>query len=106
MAGHEIPQIARAIAVADAFDAMTTTRNYRCRRSPQEALTEIRRCVGHDLGPEMVEAFLAAIDTNASMINQIIQQDVPAPGERFDPDHGTSADQHRTARAPIRGSDR
>jgi HD-GYP domain-containing protein (c-di-GMP phosphodiesterase class II) len=106
LAGHEIPQIARAIAVADAFDAMTTTRNHQCRRSPQEALNEIRRCAGQYLDPEMVEAFLTVIDTNADQINQLTRHELLNTSERVDHDHDTSAAQQRTARAPMRGSDR
>jgi response regulator RpfG family c-di-GMP phosphodiesterase len=106
LAGHEIPQIARAIAVADAFDAMTTTRNYQYRRSQQEALNEIRRCAGHYLDPEMVEAFLTVIDIKADEISRITQQDPPDTGEQVDLDHDTSADRQRTARTPVWGSDR
>jgi HD-GYP domain-containing protein (c-di-GMP phosphodiesterase class II) len=104
LAGHEIPQIARAIAVADAFDSMTSTRNHQCRRSPQEALNEIRRCAGRYLDPEMVEAFLTVIDIKADEISRITQQDPPDTGGQVD--HGTSADRQRTTHTPMWGSDR
>jgi HD-GYP domain-containing protein (c-di-GMP phosphodiesterase class II) len=59
--GSEIPEFARAIAVADAFDSMTTTRSYRGARTPDEALEELRRCAGSQFEPSMVEALVAAL---------------------------------------------
>ncbi|MDQ1602172.1 MAG: hypothetical protein QOE01_17 [Actinomycetota bacterium] len=59
--GLEIPEFARAIAVADAFDSMTTTRSYRGARSVEEAIEELRRCAGSQFDPVMVEALIAAI---------------------------------------------
>lgn len=60
--GHDIPEFARAIAVADAFDSMTTTRSYRGARSVQDALAELRRCAGTQFDPVMVEALVAAVE--------------------------------------------
>lgn len=50
--GDEICILARIASVADAFDAMTSTRSYRQARSPEEAIQEISRCGGtqFDLG--------------------------------------------------------
>ncbi|HEX3828524.1 MAG TPA: HD-GYP domain-containing protein [Sporichthyaceae bacterium] len=59
--GAEIPQFARAIAVADAFDAMTTTRSYRPARTPEQAMTELRTGAGRQFDPVMVEAFAGAV---------------------------------------------
>jgi response regulator RpfG family c-di-GMP phosphodiesterase len=58
--GATIPIEARIVAVADAFDAMTTRRPYRESRPPAEALAELRRVAGSQLDPEAVEAFVAA----------------------------------------------
>src|SRR6266702_4448139 len=41
-AGDEIPECARVIAVADAFDSMTSTRSYREARRISEAIYELR----------------------------------------------------------------
>jgi HD-GYP domain-containing protein (c-di-GMP phosphodiesterase class II) len=58
--GAKIPIEARIVAVADAFDAMTTRRPYRESRPPAEALLELRRVAGSQLDPEAVEAFVGA----------------------------------------------
>jgi len=62
LAGDEIPEFARIIGVADAFDAMTSTRSYRPARSIEEGIAELRRCSGTDFDPQMVEAFLRALE--------------------------------------------
>ncbi len=56
--GEEIPLLARILAVADAFDAMTTDRPYRPRFSLEEALSEIENGSGTQFDPEVVKAFL------------------------------------------------
>lgn len=58
--GDMIPVEARIVAVADAFDAMTTRRPYRESRPPDQAMEELRRVAGTQLDPEAVEAFVAA----------------------------------------------
>lgn len=56
--GKKIPVGARILAVADAFDAMTSDRPYRMAMSIDEALNEIRRCTGSQFDPEVAAAFL------------------------------------------------
>jgi putative nucleotidyltransferase with HDIG domain len=63
LAGDEIPEFARVISVADAFDSMTSTRSYRDARSIEEAVAELRRCAGSHFDPDMVEAFLRALES-------------------------------------------
>lgn len=58
--GEEIPLIARIIAVADTFDAMTTDRPYRRALSPEEAFSELRKFAGKQFDPQVVEAFFRA----------------------------------------------
>lgn len=58
--GDEIPVIARILAVADTFDAMTTNRPYRTARTWEYAVEELRRCAGTQFDPEVVRAFLDA----------------------------------------------
>jgi putative nucleotidyltransferase with HDIG domain len=61
LAGDEIPEFARVIAVADAFDSMTSTRSYRGARSVEEAVAELRKCSGLQFDPVLVDAFIAAL---------------------------------------------
>ncbi|QXE34807.1 HD-GYP domain-containing protein [Streptomyces sp. GMY02] len=60
--GHRIPEFARVVAVADAFDAMTSTRSYRRGRPVPAALAELERCAGTQFDPEMVRALSKALD--------------------------------------------
>lgn len=61
LAGEEIPLGARIIAVADAFDAITSSRPYRKARSEEFAVREIRNHAGRQFDPAVVEAFLRAM---------------------------------------------
>ncbi|MGW6461012.1 HD-GYP domain-containing protein [Streptomyces sp. NPDC055078] len=60
--GHRIPESARVVAVADAFDAMTSTRSYSRARPVETALTELKRCAGSQFDPRMVEALVRALE--------------------------------------------
>lgn len=53
-----IPLQARIIAVADTFDAMSSTRSYRPAMSRDQTLAEIRRCSGSQFDPALVPEFL------------------------------------------------
>ena len=55
--GEEIPLEASIIGLADAWDAMTTTRPYATARSPWEAMQEIERASGTQFNPAVVHAF-------------------------------------------------
>jgi HD-GYP domain-containing protein (c-di-GMP phosphodiesterase class II) len=57
----EIPEIARIIMVADAFDSMTSTRSYRQAKTVAEAFTELRRCEGIQFDPGVVSCLEAAV---------------------------------------------
>jgi len=57
ISGKDIPLGARVIAVADTFDALTTTRTYREAVSIDDAFEEIERCSGSQFCPEVVSAF-------------------------------------------------
>jgi len=56
--GESIPLEARILAIADAFDAMTSPRPYRGPMSCREALEELKRCSGGQFDPKLVKAFL------------------------------------------------
>jgi HD domain len=62
LAGDEIPEFARVLAVADAFDAMTSNRSYRGARSVPEGIAELRKWAGTQFDPAFVDAFVTAIE--------------------------------------------
>ena len=59
--GNEIPIKARIIALADAYDAMTSDRTYRKAMEVEAALSEIRKCAGTQFDPELAELFVSAV---------------------------------------------
>lgn len=59
--GHAIPHLARILAVADAYSAMTTTRPYRKSLPPDEALARVAQAAGSQLDPELAMAFVTAM---------------------------------------------
>ncbi len=58
---YDIPIGARIIAIADAFDAMTTNRPYRLALSKKEAIDRIEQASGSQFDPKLVRAFLSII---------------------------------------------
>jgi response regulator RpfG family c-di-GMP phosphodiesterase len=62
LAGEAIPLIARIIAVADTYDAMTSDRSYRNALPHDVATTEIERCARHQFDPDCAGEFLTAIE--------------------------------------------
>ncbi|MGI8749815.1 MAG: HD-GYP domain-containing protein [Thermoleophilaceae bacterium] len=60
LTGTEIPLGSRIVAVADAFDAMTSDRPYSPPRTPERALRELRDCAGTQFDPVVVDAFCSA----------------------------------------------
>ena len=69
--GEDIPLIARILAVADVFSAMTTTRPYRKALDLQEALTRLGDAAGTQLDEDLVTAFITGLET---------APDAPLPG--------------------------
>ncbi len=65
--GEEIPLYARIIAVADAYDAMTTDRPYRKAISDFEAIERIKQESGRHFDPKVVAAFLALIPASRTL---------------------------------------
>lgn len=56
--GEEIAPEARCIAIADAYDAMTSRRPYKAPMTPQEAEAEILRNAGTQFDPEYARVFV------------------------------------------------
>lgn len=61
MGGEEIPLLARIVTIADAFDAMASTRPYRRARSREQALDEIVRNAGVQFDPKLMGAAVEAL---------------------------------------------
>ena len=60
--GEQIPLMARIVAIADTYDAMTSHRAYRAALKHEIAVRELRRCAGTQFDPECVEAFVRGVD--------------------------------------------
>jgi len=60
--GEQIPLLARVIAVADTFDALTTNRPYQQAHTPEQALEIIRSIAGKRLDPKAVDALMAVYE--------------------------------------------
>ena len=58
LSADEIPMIARILAVADTYDAMTSDRPYRRKRNRVDAISEIEQCSGSQFDPQVVKAFI------------------------------------------------
>src|ERR1700691_1701538 len=69
--GDQIPLLARVIAVADTFDALTTNRPYQHAYPPEEALKIIRDLAGKRLCPETVKALMAVYERGEIRIQRI-----------------------------------
>ena len=76
LAGENIPLIARILAIADAYSAMTTTRPYRKAMSEETALAELRASAGTQLDGDLVDAFVTGME---------LDRDAPRPGEIRNP---------------------
>jgi HD-GYP domain-containing protein (c-di-GMP phosphodiesterase class II) len=58
LSGENIPLFGRLIGLADAFDAMSSTRTYRHAMQMNQVLSEIKQCSGTQFDPDLIEAFL------------------------------------------------
>ncbi|HEX6523798.1 MAG TPA: HD-GYP domain-containing protein [Streptosporangiaceae bacterium] len=98
LAGDEIPEFARVLSVADAFDSMTSTRSYRGARPIHEAIAELRKWSGTQFDPAFVDAFVAAIKREGWQ-----QPEAPAvPAEEL---ASMAAQDHDDPTAPLRVAD-
>jgi len=59
--GEDIPRIARIIAIADSYDAMTSERPYRKAMSEEEACIEIRKNSGTQFDPKIARIFIEKV---------------------------------------------
>lgn len=64
--GEEIPLGSRILAVADAYEAMTSERPYRPKMTEQEAQFELKKCAGSQFDPKLVKVFLSIVKKKES----------------------------------------
>ncbi|MDK1019519.1 MAG: HD domain-containing protein, partial [Actinomycetota bacterium] len=63
----------RILAVADSFDAMTSSRSYRVALTQAYAFAELRRYAGSQFDPEVVEAFVKALEASGEQYGSPIE---------------------------------
>lgn len=68
ISGEVIPIGARCLCIADAFDAMTTTRSYRNAMSTKQALDEIRRNLGTQFDPKLGMTFIQLVEDGTIIV--------------------------------------
>lgn len=71
IAGTDIPEAARIVAIADVFDALTVKRPYKERWPVEKAMDSIESAAGTHFDPELIEHFTAIKDTIISIKNSM-----------------------------------
>jgi len=80
LTGDQIPLLARVIAVADTFDALTTNRPYQQAHTPEQALQIIKNLAGKRLDPNCVAALLAVYERGEIRIQRFtIKRPIAVP---------------------------
>ena len=85
--GYQIPLGARILSVVDAYGAIIDHRVYRKARSHDEAVAEIKRCIGTQFDPQVAEVFLDVLDEyirEGNHINNSVEEEIPripSPGD-------------------------
>lgn len=77
--GDQIPLLARVIAVADTFDALTTNRPYQRAYEPPEALRIIQGLVGKRLDPKAVAALIAVYERGEIKVRRLVRAQATPP---------------------------
>jgi HD-GYP domain-containing protein (c-di-GMP phosphodiesterase class II) len=70
LAGTKIPRLARLVAIADTFDAMTTDRPYRVGLTLDEAFAQVESCAGTQFDPECAQAFIRVRPSIEQLVRQ------------------------------------
>jgi putative nucleotidyltransferase with HDIG domain len=85
LAKEEIPLLARIVAVADAFDAMTSDRPYhpeRQGRPPAEAFAEVEAQIGRQFDPDCARGFLAIKEQILDALHELTPPEAMSPTSR------------------------
>jgi diguanylate cyclase (GGDEF)-like protein/putative nucleotidyltransferase with HDIG domain len=77
LTGGQIPMGARIIAIADAYDTITSERTYKKARTPEEAFQELDRCGNAQFDPELVRVFISRLREmpNPLILNPTLAQE-------------------------------
>jgi diguanylate cyclase (GGDEF)-like protein/putative nucleotidyltransferase with HDIG domain len=77
LSGNQIPLGARIIAIADAYDTITSERTYKKARTPEEAFQELGRCGNAQFDPELVRVFISRLRElpNPLILNPALAQE-------------------------------
>lgn len=78
LAGNNIPLMARIVAVADVYDALTSDRPYRAAWSHERAMEFMRSQVGTHFNPEIFAAFESAMLESPELCSQAVDPEPPA----------------------------
>ena len=78
--GEEIPYCARIVAIADAYDAMSSDRPYRKALSLKEIKNEFSKNAGVQFDPEMASTFIEILENKNNIIPN---KSLIAPEQRF-----------------------
>jgi hypothetical protein len=90
--GDDIPLFARVIAVADAFDSLTTSRAHRDAHTVEDAVAELRRRAGSQFDPLIVAALERGLARSAWEPNRLDQELLATAGRTFYHDDPESSD--------------
>jgi diguanylate cyclase (GGDEF)-like protein/putative nucleotidyltransferase with HDIG domain len=74
--GEKIPLVARIIAVADAYEAMTSDRAFRKSMSEESARRELEQGKGSQFDPDIVDIFLVLLDEGMSVDVKSVEEAV------------------------------
>jgi HD-GYP domain-containing protein (c-di-GMP phosphodiesterase class II) len=85
--GEQIPPVARIVAMADAYDGMSSSRPYRSALSPEEVRGEFSRGAGSQFDPVLVKEFLLVLESGDPAF-QIVADAISAPAVRGTPLRG------------------
>ncbi len=85
LSGEDIPPVARVIALADAYDAMSSDRSYRPKKSNDKIISEFLRCRGTHFDPDMTDVFIFMLKSEPSFGTETEQKlQGSAPGTKED----------------------
>jgi putative nucleotidyltransferase with HDIG domain len=92
LGGDDIPLFARIIAVADAFDSLTTSRSHREAHTVEEAVAELQRRAGTQFDPAIVAALERGLARQIWTPTQLEPGLMATAGRAFDHDDPTASD--------------